>query len=129
MAPPFQYPHPAAQERVSLLTEVVHVLIEELSILSARKWENLPDLKKKKVVLASRMEAVNWFPPPQEREAFDLMKLRMLIVELEEHSRKKIQSQLELIGNQLVALQDQHQYWRECLSVSFRRFYEAIPCP
>jgi hypothetical protein len=125
----FHYPHPAAQERVSLFTEVVEVLTEELSTLASRKWEDLPDLKKKKVVLAHRLKAVNWSPAPLEREAFDLMKLKTLIVELEEHSRQKIQSHLELLGHQIFALQEQHLYWRECLNVSFRRSCEAIPCP
>ena len=129
MTPYFQYPHPATQDRVSLLTEVVQVLAEELSTISACKWEDLPALKKKKVVLASRLSAVNWSPPPQEREAFYLKTLRTLIGELEEHSRRKIQSHLEVLGNQLFALQDQQLYWRECLNVSFRRFYDAIPCP
>jgi hypothetical protein len=121
------YPHPAVHGRVSLLTEVVGVLVEELATLSARKWEDLPDLKKKKVILASRLSAVDWSPRPLEREAFDLMTLRKLITELENHSRQKIQRHLEFIGTQLFALQDQHLYWRECLSISFRRFHEAIP--
>jgi hypothetical protein len=120
-------PLPAVQERVSLLAQVVEVLVEELSTLAASKWEDLPDLKKKKVVLASRLDAVNWAHAPLPREAFDLMTLRNLITELENHSRRKIQSHMELIGNQFFALQEQHLYWRECLSVSFRRFCEAIP--
>ena len=122
------YPSDAAsQNRVSLLAEVVEVLVEELAVVGNRDWDDLPDLKKKKVVLASRLHAVDWSPTPREQEASDLKTLRFLVTELERHVRQKIQGHLELLGLQVAALQDQHQYWLECMNISFRRFYEAIP--
>ena len=62
-------------------------------------------------------------------EPADLLPLKSLISDLENQSRQKTQAQLDLIGNQILALQEQHQYWRECLNISFRKVYETRPSP
>ena len=125
---PRQYPYPAAaQDRVSMLAEIVEILVEELAAIASRNWHDLSLLKKKKVVLASRLRSVDWTPSPAEQEASDIRTLRHLVAELEGHVRRKIQEHMELLGMQVAVLQDQHQHWRECLNVSFRRFYDAIP--
>jgi len=116
-------------KRTRLSREVIELLMGELSTLSNRQWEDLPELKKKKVALASRLREFGGAPGPMDREPFDLMMLRSLITDLEDQSRQQIQVQLELIGNQILALQELHQYWRECLNISFRKFYESIPSP
>ena len=116
-------------QRTLLLREVVELLRWELSALSNGKWEDLPELKKKKVALASRLREIDWTPGPMDREPFDSTMLKSLISDLENHSRQKIQAHLGLIGHQILALQEQHQYWRECLNVSFRKFYESVPSP
>jgi hypothetical protein len=126
-SPPSQPEEP--HQRTLLLREVVELLRWELSVISNRKWEDLSELKKKKVVLACRLRGIDWTPGSRDRELFDLMMFKSLISDLENHSRQKIQVQLELLGNQILALQEQHQYWRECLNVSFRKFYESIPSP
>ena len=113
-------------QRTLLLGETVELLRWELSVISNRQWEDLPELKKKKVVLASRLREIDWTPSPRP---VDWLLLKSQVSDLEAHSRQKIQVQLELIGNQILALQDEHQYWRECLNVSFRKFYESIPSP
>jgi hypothetical protein len=122
--------HPSQPEephqRTLLLREAVELLGWELSVLSNRQWEDLPELKKKKVVLASRLREIDWTPSPRP---VDWLLLKSQVSDLEAHSRQKIQVQLELIGNQILALQDEHQYWRECLNVSFRKFCESIPSP
>jgi len=117
------------RQRSLLLNEAVALLVEELSAISNRKWEDLPELKKKKVVLASRLRKIDWTPGPMDQEPSDLMTLKSLISNLENHSRQKIHGQLDLIGNQILALQELHQYWLECLNVSFRKFYEPVPSP
>src|ERR1700691_4944830 len=107
--------------RVSLLREVVELLIWELSTISNRQWENLPELKKKKVVLASRLGEFDWKPRPTDQGPFDLTMLKSLITDLEDQSRQKVQGQFDLFANQILTLQDQHQYWLECLSISFQK--------
>jgi hypothetical protein len=99
----------------------------ELSTLSNRQWEALPELKKKKVVLAGRLGQFEWPPGPMHPELFDLKTLKSLVTDLENHSRQRIQVQLELIGTQILALQELRQYWRECQSVSFRKWHDPIP--
>jgi hypothetical protein len=96
-----------------------------LDALTNRQEAEAPELKRKKVVLASRFRKVNWQSPPAGWDAFDLRKLKDLVTRLESQSRDKIQSELDALGQQIVAMQDLHQYWRESLSVSFQRFYEA----
>jgi hypothetical protein len=109
-------------QRTLLLREVVELLRWELSALSNGKWEDLPELKKKKVVLACRLREIDWTPSPRP---VDWLLLKSQIADLENQSRKKIENHLALIDNQVLALQEQHQYWRECLNVSFRKFYES----
>ena len=115
-------PHP----RTLLLGEAVELLRWELYVLSNRQWEDLPELKKKKVVLASRLREIDWMPSPRP---VDWLLLKSQVSDLENHSRQKIQVQLDLIGNQILAMQELRQYWLECLNVSFRKFYESIPSP
>jgi len=111
------------------LGEAIALLRWELSALSNHQWEDLPELKKKKVVLASRLRRFDWTSGPMGQESADWLRLKSQISDLEEQSRQKVGGHLELIGNQILALQEQHQYWRECQNVSFRKFYESIPSP
>lgn len=115
------------RKRTRLLRKTAELYMEELAALSDRRWEELPEIKKKKVILAGRFREIDWKSSPTDREPFDLKALKSLISDLENHSRRKIQAQLDLMGNQIFALQDQHLYWQECLSVSFQKFYEPSP--
>ncbi len=115
--------------RASLLREVIELLMWELSTMSNRQWEDLPELKKKKVVLACRLREFDWRPRPTDQGPSDLTTLKSHITDLEGQSRQKIQGQFDLIGHQILALQEQHQYWLECLSVSFQKFCDPLPAP
>jgi hypothetical protein len=114
-------------QRVLLLRQAVELFTEELSALAEQKWEELPDLKKKKVVLAGHFRGVNWEPGPEGPEPFDLRAFKTLMAELENQSRQKIQSQLGVLARQICAMQELHQFWRESLNISFRKFYESVP--
>ena len=96
----------------------------ELSAISNRKWEDLPDLKKKKGVLADQLREYDWTPGRQDEEPIDLAMLRAQIADLEYQSRQKIQVQLKVIRGQLDSLQGQKQYWLECLNIYFRKYTE-----
>jgi len=109
------------RRRTLLLRKIVEVLVGELSTLSHRQWADLPELKRRKVVLACRFQEFDWTSDPVTPEPFDLTMLKSLVMNLESHSRQKIQDQLDLIENQILALQELHQYWRECLNVSFQK--------
>jgi hypothetical protein len=110
-----------------LLTEVIALLTRELAIVANRRWEDLPGLKREKVVLASRLKSFDWTPDPAVEEPAHGGLLKSRIADLENECRRKIQAQIELISNQVVALQELHQYWRECLGISFRDFHGAVP--
>jgi len=120
------YPSAEPQKTV-LLREAVRLLRWELSAVSNRSWEGVPDLKKKKVVLSSRLRALGRARGATDEEPADLSLIRAQITDLESQSRAKIEGHLDLMTNQIVALQELHQYWRECLSISFRNLYEPTP--
>ena len=110
--------------RALLLRQAVELLLWELSTISNRHWDQLPELKKKKTVLAGRFLQLGAAPPATGQEGADLLQLESQISALEYQSRQKVDGHLELVGNQILALQDLRQYWRECLSISFGKFFE-----
>ncbi len=114
--------------RISLLREVVEMLMWELSAISNRKWEELPQLKKKKESLAERLKQYDWTPGPQELEPLDIVMLKSQISDLEYQSRQKVQVQLQVIRGQIDSLQNQKQYWLDCLNIYFRQ-YNPEPSP
>lgn len=113
-------------KRTHLLREVAELLMWELSAISNRKWEDLPELKKKKGILATRLQQYDWTPGPQDQEQVDLMMLKSQISDLEYQSRQKIQVQLQMIKGQIDSLQGQQQYWLECLNIYFRQYSEPV---
>ena len=110
-----------------LLTEIIDLLTRELSILAHSRWEELPSLKREKVVLADRLKRVDWSPDPAIEVAAIWNSLKSQIACLEAECRQKIGTQMELMSKQILALQELHQYWRECLSISFGNLAEAVP--
>jgi len=116
-------------QRTLLLREVVELLMWELNAISNRKWEDLPELKKKKGILADRLRQYDWTPGPHDLESMDLTMLKSQISDLEYQSRQKIQVQLQMIKGQLNALQGQRQYWLECLNIYFRQYSEPVETP
>ena len=113
-------------KRTLLLREVVELLMWELSAISNRKWEDLPDLKKKKGILADRLRQYDWTPGPQDLEPLDIVMLKSQISDLEYQSRQKIQVQLQMIKGQINSLQDQKKYWLDCLNIYFRQYAEPL---
>jgi hypothetical protein len=105
-------------ERTALMLEAAKLLVDELALLAAQNWEALPDLKKRKVVAASRLrrlraesEAADGVPSPA---------LEMLIGELETKSRTQIRARLDLIDHQIFALQELSLYLHESLHVTMQ---------
>jgi len=113
-------------KKTLLLREVVELLMWELSAISNRKWEDLPELKKKKGILAESLRRYDWTPGTQDQEPIDVTMLKAQIADLEYQSRQKIQVQLQVIKGQLNALQGQKQYWLECLNIYFRKYNEPV---
>ena len=126
---PASSPSPAENHRriTLLLTEIIALLTRELNIVAQRQWEQLPGLKKEKVILASRLKRVDWSPDAALGEAAHWSSLKSRIASLEEECRQKIEAQMKLMTNQIFALQELHQYWRECLSISFGKLPEMVP--
>ncbi len=108
--------------RTMLLREVVELLMWELSAISNRKWEELPELKKRKEAIAERLRQYDWTPGPQELEPLDVVMLKSQIADLEYQSRRKVQVQLQVIKSQIESLQGQKQYWLDCLNIYFRQY-------
>ncbi len=114
--------------RTHLLREVTELLMWELSAISSRKWEELPELKKKKEVLAERLKQYDWTPGPQELEPLDIVMLKSQISDLEYQSRRKVQAQMQMIRSQIDSIQNQKQYWLDCLNIYFRQYqYTTTP--
>lgn len=104
--------------RGKLLLGAVEVLLEELATLSREDWEKLPDLKKRKVVVASHLRRSR---AEAEAAGAPVAPIESLVANLDNQSQDNIRARLELIGKQIGALQELGQYWRECLQVSLRR--------
>ncbi len=105
-------------ERTALLQEAARLLLDELLLLADQKWDELPELKKKKVVTASRLRRLR-----AETESADgrpSPALEGLIEQLEENSQRQIRARLDLIGNPILALQELSLYLHESLHVSMR---------
>jgi len=116
--------------RIRLLREVTELLMWELSAITSRKWEELPDLKKKKEALAERLKEYDWTPGPAELEPLDIVMLKSQISDLEYQSRRKVQSQMQMIRAQIDSIQNQKQYWLDCLNIYFRQYQpENSPTP
>ncbi len=109
-----------------LLREVVELLMWELSAISNRKWEDLPELKKRKSALADRLRTHDWTPASINPEPLDLVMLRSQIVDLEYQSRQKIQVQLQMIRGQIDSLQAEKKSWLGCLNLYSKQSSEPI---
>lgn len=112
-------PPASPNQRTALLLEGVGLLVEELALLATQDWEKLPDLKKRKVVAASRLRRLR-----AETEAADgapVPMLESLIEDLEALSQGQIRTRLAVIGNQMLALQELSLYLLESQHVSLRR--------
>jgi hypothetical protein len=108
-----------SRRRTLLLREVTELLMWELATISDRKWEYLPELKKKKGIMADRLRAFDWTPGPEEHESLDLLMLRSQITDLEYQSKQKISIQLKMISQQLDVLRNQKQGWLNCVKNYF----------
>jgi hypothetical protein len=110
-------PSEVLDQRTTLLLTAVEVLLEELATLSRESWEKLPDLKKRKVVVAGHLRRSR---AAAEAAGAPFAPIESLIANLDNQSQNGIRARLDLIGRQIVALQELGQYWRECQQVSFR---------
>ena len=117
-----------SQDEVSkktlLLREVAELLMWELAAISNRKWEDLPELKKRKGVLANQLRQHDWTVDPESPEPLDMVMLRSQIKDLEYQSRKKVQVQLQMIKGQISALTAEKKSWLGCLSIYSKQFSE-----
>jgi hypothetical protein len=113
-------------KKTFLLREVVELLMWELNAISNRKWEDLPELKRKKGMLAEQLRQYDWTPVAPDQEPIDLTMLKAQIADLEFQSRQKIKVQMQMIQGQLNSLQGQKQYWLDCLNIYFRNSNEPV---
>jgi hypothetical protein len=104
------------QVRTRLLREVTELLMWELSTISDRKWEDLPELKRKKSLLANELRKFDWTPGPEDHESIDLLMLRSQIADLEYQSKQKISMQLKSIRTQLDVIQKKKAGWLQAMN-------------
>ena len=104
------------RKRTILLREVAEHLMWELSTISNRKWEDLPELKRKKSAIAERLREFDWTPGPMDGESLELLMLKSQISDLEYQSKQKLAMQLKMVRQQLDVLRDQKQGWLDCVS-------------
>jgi hypothetical protein len=52
--------------------------------------------------------------------------LKSQISDLEYQSRRKVQMQMQMIRTQIDCLQNQKQYWLDCLNIYFRHYQPEI---
>ncbi len=88
----------------------------ELTTISDRKWEDLPELKRRKGQMAERLREFDWTPGPEEHESLDLLMLRSQIADLEYQSKQKLSMHLKSVRQQLDVLRAQKAGWLQCMS-------------
>ncbi len=102
--------------RTNLLRQVTEHLMWELATISDRKWEDLPELKRRKGELATRLREFDWTPGPEDHESLDLLMLKSQIADLEYQSKQKISMQLKSVRQQLEVVRDQKASWLQCMN-------------
>ncbi len=102
--------------RITLLRQVTELVMWELATISDRKWEDLPELKRRKSEMAERLREFDWTPGPADDESLELMMLKSQITDLEYQSKQKISGQLAMVRQQLNVLRDQKQGWLACVN-------------
>lgn len=108
-------PEEETENRTRLLRHVTELLMWELATISDRKWENLPELKRRKGLLAAQLREFDWTPGPESHESLDLLMLRSQIADLEYQSKQKLSMHLKSVRQQLEVLQHQKAGWLQCM--------------
>ena len=114
--PPVRTPEEDLRTRTTLLRQVTELLMWELVTISDRKWEDLPELKRRKSAMADRLREFDWTPGPVDHESLELLMLKSQISDLEYQSKQKISVQLQMVRQQLDVLRDQKQGWLQCVN-------------
>jgi hypothetical protein len=112
-------PMPEKEEteiRTRLLRQVTELLMWELAAISDRKWEDLPELKRRKGLLAGELRQFDWTAGPESTESLDLLMLRSQIADLEYQSKQKLSMHLKSIRQQLEVLGQQKAGWLHCMN-------------
>lgn len=120
---PFETNESELRTRAALLREVTELLMWELNTISERRWEDLPELKRRKAQMAARLREFDWAPDGGEADApaLELLMLRSQITDLEYQSKQKISVQMEMIRRQLDVLRDQKSGWIDCVNNYVRK--------
>ncbi len=113
---PARTPEDDLRARTTLLRQVTELIMWELATISDRKWEDLPELKRRKSEMAERLREFDWTPGPTDEEPLELLMLKSQITDLEYQSKQKISGQLAMIRQQLNVLRDQKQGWLACVN-------------
>ena len=114
--PPVRTSEEELRTRTTLLRQVTELLMWELITISDRKWEDLPELKRRKSAMAERLREFDWTPGPIDHESLELLMLKSQISDLEYQSKQKISVQLQMVRQQLDVLRDQKQGWLQCVN-------------
>jgi len=120
---PFQTNEAELRVRAALLREVTELLMWELTTISERRWEDLPELKRRKSQMAARLREFDWAPDGGEADtpSLELLMLRSQITDLEYQSKQKLSVEMEMIRRQLDVLRDQKRGWLECVNSYVRK--------
>jgi hypothetical protein len=92
-----------------LLREAEELFAGGLALLAEQRWDDLPQLKKKKVALAAEFRQQRW-----PRETADVLS------DLEQRSRRRLREIMHLNAQRILALQELQIYCMACESVSLR---------
>jgi hypothetical protein len=98
-----------AASDAELLQEAAELLGAELDLLLRRRWDALPELKKRKVVLAAQLSQRQC--PAGATEA---------LRKLEQRTRAQMRGIMRFNAQRILALQEVQLFCMECNSISFR---------
>ena len=116
MSPPLS-PQPD-DTRTALLQRAAELILGEINLLTQQQWEELPDLKRRKVVLARQLRQLDWLADTANRP--EMNAAARVLAELEARAHSQMRGVMDLTAQRIVALQELQLYCRECDSVSLR---------
>ena len=115
--------------KIQLLRETTELLMWELSAISERRWESLPELKTKKTRLRERLLQFDWSVGPAGEDSHDVLMLKSQIADLEHQSSKKISMRLQMIRGQLNSLRQRQRTWLDCVHGYLKESTELASTP
>lgn len=111
--------------KTQILREVLESLMYEYRAVEERRWEEVPELNKKRQDLITKMEQLDWTPSPEDRDHLEFISLKAQVTDLEKNIHQKVETQMDVLNGQMNDLQRRHRQW-QTLTVPYNKTYQGL---